>query len=222
MLNDIPVYRGNIRIHTMEKIIQVATRRCVAILLLLLCSAHAAYTQGSDIRWLRSIYNSSGSKAMEGISLSNYVAAVALPTGQLIYGYAANDSVSKRNALQTAAGLALTTGITYALKYSIRRERPFNTYPDIKPARLEDGYSIPSGHASLAFSMATSVSLQYRKWYIVAPAFLYAGLVSYSRLYLGVHYPSDVLVGAAVGAGSAWLCYKGQQWLLKKKCNKNR
>ena len=206
----------------MEKIIQVATRYSVAMLLLLFCSVHIVHAQGNDIKWLRSIHRSSGSRAMEGVSMSNYIVAMALPAGQLIYGYAADDSISKQNAWQTAAGLALTTGITYALKYSIQRERPFETYPDIKPSRLEDGYSIPSGHASLAFSMATSVSLQYKKWYVVAPAFLYAGLVSYSRLHLGVHYPSDVLVGAAVGTGSAWLCYKGQQWLFKRKQNKSR
>jgi undecaprenyl-diphosphatase len=157
---------------------------------------------------------------MEAVSLSSYGLGVAVPAGQLIYGYAANDSAFKHNGWQTVAGLALTTGITYGLKYSIQRPRPYDTYPDIIAHNMEDSYSMPSGHTSIAFSLATSMSLQYKRWYIAAPAFAYAGLVGYSRMYLGVHYPSDVLVGALVGTGSAWLSYKGRQWLSKSKHKK--
>ncbi len=81
-------------------------------------------------------------------------------------------------------------------------------------------FSFPSGHTSLAFSMATSLSIKYRKWYIVVPAFLYAGFNGYSRLYLGVHYPTDVLAGAITGSSSAWLTFKLNQWLHRKKKNK--
>jgi membrane-associated phospholipid phosphatase len=183
--------------------------------------AQQGAAQGNDIKWLRSINNEAANPAaMEVVSLSSYGFAVALPVAQLIYGFAAKDTPSVHNAFQTVAGLALTTGITYGLKYSIQRERPYDSYPDIVPHVKEDSYSMPSGHTSLAFSMATSVSLQYRKWYVVAPAYLYAGAVGYSRMSLGVHYPSDVFVGAVVGAGSAWLSYKGQQWLMKSKKRK--
>jgi membrane-associated phospholipid phosphatase len=183
---------------------------------MLLCGKVEA--QNTDIRWLRSVHsNTANPTVMEGISLSSYGLAFALPAGQLIYGFAVSDTVSVRNGIQTIAGLALTTGITYGLKYSIQRERPYDTYPDIVPHKMEDSYSMPSGHTSLAFSLATSAGLQYRKWYVIAPAYVYACAVGYSRIYLGVHYPSDILVGAAFGAGSAWLAYKGQQWLLKSK-----
>jgi membrane-associated phospholipid phosphatase len=56
--------------------------------------------------------------------------------------------------------------------------------------------------------LATSLSLQYPKWYVIAPAYLYAGTVAYSRMDLGVHYPSDVLSGAIIGSGSAYITYK--------------
>ena len=64
---------------------------------------------------------------------------------------------------------------------------------------------MPSGHTALAFALATSAALEYKKWYVAVPAFLWASAVGYSRMYLGVHYFSDVLTGAAVGVGSAYL-----------------
>lgn len=188
---------------------------------MLLCCTFKSNAQGSDIKWLRTIHHESADpSAMEGLSYTTYGFAVALPVGQMAYGLIAKDTPSMRNAIQTFAGLAITTGIIYGLKYSIQRPRPYDTYPDIIPHKTEDSYSMPSGHTSLAFSMATSVSLQYKKWYVVAPAYIYAGAVGYSRMYLGVHYPSDVVVGALVGAGSAWLSYKGQQWLMKSRKKK--
>ena len=56
------------------------------------------------------------------------------------------------------------------------------------------------------------MTFAFPKWYVAVPAFSWAGAVGYSRMHLGVHYPSDFLVGAAVGAGSAWLGH----WLNKR------
>ena len=81
-------------------------------------------------------------------------------------------------------------------------------------------HSFPSGHTVSAFTTAIVITYLCRNKFWGLPLFLLAGLVGYSRMYLGVHYPSDVLVGAVVGAGSAWLSYKGQQWLMKNKHKK--
>jgi membrane-associated phospholipid phosphatase len=114
------------------------------------------------------------------------------------------------------ASVAVNQGITEILKYTIRRDRPFITYPDITKKSAARGPSFPSGHTSSAFALATSLSLSYPKWYVIASSYTYASTVAFSRMDLGVHYPSDVLAGALVGAGSAWLTY-----VVNKKLSKN-
>ena len=97
----------------------------------------------------------------------------------------------------------LSSLMVFGLKSTIKRDRPFKTYPDIIKHTHGCSYSMPSGHTSICFATATSVSLIYPKWYVIAPMYTWASLVGYSRMYLGVHYPSDVLAGALVGSGSA-------------------
>lgn len=67
--------------------------------------------------------------------------------------------------------------------------------------------SFPSGHTVAAFGTATVIALAYRKlhWWLLL--FSGAALIAYSRLYLGVHYPSDVLAGMILGIGTGAACY---------------
>ncbi|HEU4718905.1 MAG TPA: phosphatase PAP2 family protein, partial [Bacteroidia bacterium] len=102
--------------------------------------------------------------------------------------------------------------IVFGLKYTVNRPRPFVTYPDIIKKTKAGSKSFPSGHTSSAFALATSVSLAYPKWYVIAPSYAWACAVGYSRMRLGAHYPSDVAAGALIGAGCAWGCW----WLNKK------
>ena len=113
--------------------------------------------------------------------------------------------------------IGINAVITFSLKYSINRTRPYITYPNINPYNLQSDPSFPSGHTSYAFATATTLSLQYKKWYVSLPAFCWAGTVGISRMYLGEHYPTDVLAGALCGAGSAWLSYKGMQFLQSRR-----
>jgi membrane-associated phospholipid phosphatase len=55
------------------------------------------------------------------------------------------------------------------------------------------------------------LSLSFPKWYVIGPAYSYAILVAYSRSYLGVHYPGDILAGAIIGTGSSFLTWKLQR-----------
>ena len=123
------------------------------------------------------------------------------------------DQELKQKGLMIGASFIVTTVIATTLKHTINRARPFETYPDIQKLAASGSSSFPSGHTSDAFSTATSLSLAFPKWYVIAPSYTYATLVGYSRMHLGVHYPSDVLAGAIIGAGSAFLCYKAQKWI---------
>ena len=132
-------------------------------------------------------------------------------------GLIQKDSLIKHKALFIGETFLASAFITIASKSIIKRDRPYVTHPSIQPLSVEGSYSMPSAHTSSAFATATSLSMAYPKWYVVVPSFVWASSVGYSRMHLGVHYPSDVLVGALVGSGSAVLMYKANQWLNKKR-----
>ena len=180
-----------------------------------------ASAQNADIRILRDINlnrNTQLDGFFRGVTDTTVPVAFGVPIVALGVGLIKKDATTQRKAVVIGAALVVSSGITYVMKEAINRPRPFVTYPDIQ--KLTDGGSpsFPSGHTSLAFATATSLSLEYPKWYVIAPSYLWAGTVGYSRMHLGVHYPSDVLAGAVVGAGSAFLCHKlNQRLLLRQK-----
>jgi membrane-associated phospholipid phosphatase len=146
-------------------------------------------------------------------SASAYWVPAAVLLGSLGYGFIENDKQIQHNAYELAINIVISQAVTEALKITIDRERPADKYPtEIFVNGPVHGESFPSGHTSLAFATATTLSLDYKKWYIVVPAYLWAGSVAYSRMYLGKHYPSDVLGGIVIGIGSGYLSH----WLTRK------
>jgi membrane-associated phospholipid phosphatase len=195
------------------------------LLVLLLLPVINVWSQHADINLLKYINlnrNEHLDNTFRAITNSAGPIAVGLPVVLLGTGLLKHDSLLVRNSLYLGASLLSSAIITNILKYSINRPRPFVTYPIIDKQATAGSPSFPSGHTSDAFSLATSLSLTYPRWYIIIPSYAWAVAVAYSRMDLGVHYPSDVLAGAIIGAGSAFLCYKGQQWLLRKRSTKMR
>lgn len=193
------------------------------LILLFLFFQVSLHSQNIDIRLLRSI-NSSETLPSDNffrfVSNSDAFVITGVPAGMAVTGLLTKDKKLFRNACVIAVASALNAGITNAMKYSINRDRPFVTYPDINKKAKAGSPSFPSGHTSAAFATATSVSLSYPKWYFIVPSYLYAGTVAYSRMDLGVHYPSDVLAGAVIGSGCAYITWKVNQKLLIKKKHK--
>ena len=126
-----------------------------------------------------------------------------IPAGLMVAGIINNDKGMRENSVYVASSTAVSYGLTLLLKHIVKRRRPFIQNIQIVPVYRAEGTSFPSGHTSTTFSTATALSIAYPKWYVIAPAFLWAGATSYSRMYLGEHYPTDVATGALIGAGSA-------------------
>ncbi len=128
---------------------------------------------------------------------------VGVPAGLLVGGIISNNKEMRQNSFYVASSTAVSYGITLIIKHFVKRPRPFIKNITFNPIYRAGSTSFPSGHTSTAFSTATALSIAYPKWYVIAPSFLWAGGISYSRMYLGEHYPTDVATGAVIGAGTA-------------------
>ena len=185
-----------------------------------LLSVFAVSAQNLDIDLLKKINvnrNTAFDPALKSITNTAVPLSIATPVMMYTIGLIQKDSLIKQKALFIGETFLASAFITIASKSIIKRDRPYVTHPSIQPLSVEGSYSMPSAHTSSAFATATSLSMAYPKWYVVVPSFVWASSVGYSRMHLGVHYPSDVLVGALVGSGSAVLMYKANQWLNKKR-----
>jgi membrane-associated phospholipid phosphatase len=122
------------------------------------------------------------------------------------------------NTAYLLAGAEITNfTITFALKKFTARLRPYLALRNVyyRLIRGESAFSFPSGHASYTFCIATMFTLRYSKYpYVYLPLCAWAFIVSYARSYFGLHYPVDIMSGAAIGILSASLVYAFRVELL--------
>ncbi|MDZ4665386.1 MAG: phosphatase PAP2 family protein [Bacteroidota bacterium] len=180
-----------------------------------------SFSQNADLRLLKTFNAGSmpmWDKTMEGVSFSVYPAMPLTVGGIWAYGYFNKDQEMMRNGYKGAIAIGFANCLTYGIKLAVKRDRPFVTHPnDITQKTHVGPLSFPSGHTTAAFATATALSLSTKKWQFAVPAYAYAGLVGYSRMRLGVHYPSDVLGGMIIGIGSGLLTWQIDRWIRGSK-----
>lgn len=138
------------------------------------------------------------------LNATSYAAIAAVPAGLAVYAVA--DDEPYRPAVRAALSEAAAAGAVLAAKNVVRRPRPYAALPGIeaRTGGTSPNASMPSGHSALAFAAATSLALSHPRAAVAVPAYAWASGVALARVWHGVHYPSDIAVGALVGAGVAY------------------
>lgn len=131
------------------------------------------------------------SDARKGVDVSTDVVAIALPASALIGTLVMQDWKGLLQGVETAA---VTAAATLILKYSIKEWRPDHS----------NHHSFPSGHTAVSFATAGYLQRRYG-WAFGAPAYALSCYVGWGRCFARKHYWYDVLAGAAIGAGSAYI-----------------
>ena len=205
-------------------IMNYITRITISFLIIVSCST-TAYAQNIDIDWTSSINHINAGKgfnsSMKFISSSAIYLELGSVVGLGLYGWLNEDEKILETGIVTGAAMLLNGAITLSSKYAINRKRPFEAYPDriILRDKQSDNYSpsFVSGHTSMAFNLATSLTLSFPQGQVAVPMYVWTSTIAFSRMYLGVHYPSDVLGGIIVGIVSSYLTFKANEWLRDKK-----
>ncbi|MDQ3858516.1 MAG: phosphatase PAP2 family protein [Actinomycetota bacterium] len=134
------------------------------------------------------------------LSLVGYAGLVWIVLAPLLARWAGRPVTA--TTATTAAAVWTADLLATALKVAVDRPRPFERLGEAEPLLGGTvGASFPSGHAATSFAGAVALALLARR--AVPALFLLAALVAFSRVYVGVHYPLDILGGAALGAAVA-------------------
>ncbi len=162
-----------------------------------------------DVSVFRSINDSRSSFLDAAVGANDYSVLPIAIAAPIIFGgvgLANKDAYTFDTGVMVGASEVSAYVVYYVLKnLIIKRERPYAALSDVHTMHMDtaDKYSMPSGHATAAFAIATALTLRYPKPYVYIPAYAWAAFVGYGRIYMGLHYPSDVLAGAILGSASA-------------------
>lgn len=126
-------------------------------------------------------------------------------------------------AILGLAALVLSNVVVIVLKIIVAEPRPFMALPNVDLLTPESGSSFPSGHTATSFAAAALIGLRYhrktkeKKHLLIYPLLVFAVAVGFSRVYVGVHYPYDVITGGMIGVLCALIVLKSENKILYSK-----
>lgn len=131
---------------------------------------------------------------VEGITILGETTVLILLIAVLYFAY------DKHFARRLLFITVFSMGVNGVVKNIVKRPRPFSTgkVTCVRP-ETATGYSFPSGHTQNFSTWSTVVAVRSKRWWVAGLAVIGILLVAFSRMYLGAHYPTDVLVGALLG-----------------------
>jgi undecaprenyl-diphosphatase len=156
-----------------------------------------------------------------------YIVAILVALVVLFFGVKKRSTSLKTKGWQLVICLCINSMVVNILKYTINRDRPFEHNHAIEKLSTGGSPSFPSGHTADAFVIAVLLSFLFsRRWVLLLSVWCWAILVAYSRMSLGVHYPSDVLgsmlLGLIVAIAVYFFIYKNKKNdALHTLCEKN-
>lgn len=154
----------------------------------------------SALEWFDSLHGSALDPVMVGISYSATSGLIWFVLGFLM--------ICSRRWRRCGVSVIVAVVLAYVvvdviLKPLVCRDRPFDAADFDLLIAAPDTWSFPSGHTASAFAGAAAVLIHNRRWGVAA--MVYAALVGVSRMYLCVHWPTDVIAGALIGTALAFL-----------------
>ncbi len=129
----------------------------------------------------------------------------------------------KKVAILGLLALFLSSAAVLVLKYIIAEPRPFLVLNHVHLLTTENDYSFPSGHATASFAGAVAIGKKYsfiikgKTHRLIYPLLAFAALIGFSRIYIGVHYPLDVIFGAIIGTTVALAVIRFEDTIFESK-----
>ena len=166
--------------------------------------------QGTEILLLKEI-NLNRVKELDDffrfITQSAAYIAYGVPICLLVYSLLKDKALLKGQSILILFSVIVSNIISEILKYTVNRPRPFLSYSFIQQLTPADSPSFPSGHTAVAAAMAIAFSSIYRQVKLRLIAFVWALSVAYSRMDLGVHYPSDIIASFILAGAVCLILY---------------
>ncbi|MBS7658485.1 MAG: phosphatase PAP2 family protein [Candidatus Bathyarchaeia archaeon] len=120
----------------------------------------------------------------------------------------------RKEAFLLVFALLIGGVLTFFMKIAFHRIRPFQIIIETKVLEREEGFSFPSGHSVSSFSSAIILERKIKKIYLSFFIYALAFLIGYSRVYIGVHWPLDVVFGGIIGLTIGFITLKFEEKIL--------